>query len=83
MLGTFLFGLYFFFSKYFTVKLTDNNTIDYSRCAKSIKSKQLMNLRSEKIFINIYNETISVFQTSSIESNDTSDKKTEDFINNK
>ncbi|XP_022180189.1 zinc finger MYM-type protein 1-like [Myzus persicae] len=48
-------------------------TLDYSRCAKLIKStmEQLINLRSEKIFINIYNEAVSVFQTSNIEPNDT------------
>jgi len=48
-------------------------TLDYSRCAKLIKStmEQLINLRSEKIFINIYNEVVSVFQTSNIEPNDT------------
>lgn len=48
-------------------------TLDYSRCAKLIKStmEQLINLRSERIFINIYNEAVSVFQTSNIEPNDT------------
>lgn len=48
-------------------------TLDYSRCAKLIKStmEQLINLRSEKIFINIYNEAVSAFQTSNIEPNDT------------
>jgi len=33
--------------------------------------EQLINLRSDKIFINIYNEAVSVFQTSNIEPNDT------------
>jgi hypothetical protein len=37
---------------------------------KSI-TEQLINLRSEKIFINIYNEAVSVFQTSNIEPNNT------------
>ncbi|VVC32857.1 Hypothetical protein CINCED_3A002385 [Cinara cedri] len=59
-------------SKYSIIKLTDT-ILDYSRCAKLIKStkEQLINLRSEKIFINIYNEAVSVFQTSNIEPNNT------------
>ncbi|VVC37936.1 Ribonuclease H-like domain,Domain of unknown function DUF4371 [Cinara cedri] len=40
-------------------------TLDYSRCAK------LINLKSEKIFINICNEVVSVSQTLNIEPNDT------------
>ncbi|VVC35261.1 Domain of unknown function DUF4371 [Cinara cedri] len=52
---------------------TITTTLDYSHCAKLIKSimEQLINLRSEKIFINIYDEAVSVFQTSNVESNNT------------
>lgn len=38
-------------------------TFDYSSCAKLIKftTEQLINLRLEKLFINIYNEDVSIF----------------------
>ncbi|VVC26093.1 Ribonuclease H-like domain,Domain of unknown function DUF4371 [Cinara cedri] len=39
-------------------------TLDYSHCAKLMKStkEQLINLRSDKIFINIYNEAVKVLK---------------------